>query len=65
LIRRQTTWTQKGKNNPVATIKEAINAEQLVPLLVAALQQQRQELVEIQKKLDTLQERSDRDHKAK
>jgi hypothetical protein len=63
LIRRQTTWMQKGKNNLVATSKEAINAEQLVPLLVAALQQQREELIEIQKKLDKLQERSDRDHK--
>ena len=57
LISRQTTWTQKGKNNPVATSKEAINAEQLIPLLVAALQQQHEELIEIQKKLDKLQER--------
>jgi len=65
LIRRQTIWTQKGKNNPVATGKEAINLEQLVPLLVAALQQQRKELMEIHKKLDKLQAQSDRDHKAK
>ena len=65
LIRRQTAWTQKGKNNPVATGKEAVNLDQLVPLLVAALQQQRKELIEIQQKLDKMQEQSNRDHKTK
>ncbi|WP_454804282.1 hypothetical protein [Mucilaginibacter phyllosphaerae] len=65
LIRWQTTWTQKGKNNPVAKGKEAVNLEQLVPLLVAALQQQRKELMEIHKKLDKMQEQSNRDHKTK
>jgi hypothetical protein len=62
LIRTQTIWTQKGKNNPVATNKEIINAEQIIPLLVAALQQQRAELIELKQRLDNLQAQSGSNH---
>jgi len=65
LIRKQTIWTQKSKNKLVATNKEALNFEQLVPLLVAALQQQKTELIQLQQTVDKLQAQLDRDRKSK
>jgi|GEM_PF-4677363 len=55
LIRTEAVWIQKGKNNPIAISKERVDLGQLVPILVAALQQQRTEIADLQLKLEKLQ----------
>lgn len=55
LIRDETTWIQKGKNYYTTVNRETIDFVQLVPLLVAALQQQQAELAELKLKMEKLQ----------
>lgn len=65
LIRTETVWGQKGKNNQTATSKETVDFAQLVPVLVAALQQQNAEINELKLKLDRLQKQSNPGEAAK
>jgi len=64
LIRTETVWVQKGKNNQAATNKETVDFAQLVPVLVAALQEQNVEINELKLKLNQVQNQLSPDKEA-
>ncbi|MET3501298.1 hypothetical protein ABIC45_002910 [Mucilaginibacter rubeus] len=55
LTRTETLWIPKGKNYQSTAKRTTIDYEQLVPLLVAALQKQQSELTALKSKLEHVQ----------
>jgi hypothetical protein len=53
-IRTGTNWTQHGKNTPKAVNFETIDYSQLVPVLVAALQDQQAQIAELKNEIANL-----------
>jgi len=54
----ETKWITAGKNNQVGENVEKVDMQKLIPFLVKAIQEQNQQLLNIEKELNTLREKS-------